>query len=154
MNEQPKKAILIPSCVLTPGSRFCLNRPQEEIQEIIKVIQDSQTQVIQLPCPHMQALISEAEQLHPLLGRNTLSSNQHNKEAQLLFGRLLTPIMSELKVYQKANTLLTAIIGVKGSPYCSVKATNSKLNENAGLFIANLLEKLDKNADMLQQINI
>ncbi len=142
-----KKVILIPHCVLTKGFNNNTTTHRNEIEEIIKVLLDAQTGIIQLPCPHLFLKISESDSKIYSATKENNSVDEKHKEGDhtKLYEKILSPIISEIKEYKKQGIQVVGLIGIKDSPDCSVNTSNcnEQNSQRSGAFIEILLQKLN-----------
>lgn len=110
-----KKVILVSHCVLTS----CFNNNgfyRDEIDEIMKILLDTQTGIIQLPCPHLFLKISENNSKIDLeiKDKNSVDENQKKEDHAKLYEKILSPIISEIKEYKKQGIQVVGLVGIKG----------------------------------------
>lgn len=150
-----RKVILIPHCVLTPGFNSSTNISRNELDEIIKVLLDSETGIIQLPCPHLSSIIAKnnGEYSKTTVEKTFIEGNKGNNYTNL-YRKILKPVVSEIEEYRKLGVYISGLIGIKGSPICSVDTAIDNRNGNYGLFMKTLVKKLNEKSIKISMANI
>lgn len=145
-----KKVLLIPRCVLTRGLDCKSTLDSSEAMEIMKVISDCKSAIIQLPCPHLMSIIeNEKRMANHLQQLNEFSEN--NLVNTKFYFRILTPVIKEIEECVKQGCQVFGLIGVKGSPSCSVKTLRGQAE---GEFVKVLINKLKERSIKVEAINI
>jgi predicted secreted protein len=151
--DNNRKVILIPRCVLMPGFKNSSATSCDELKEMIKVLLDSETGIIQLPCPYLLAIISrEKDGCIDDISVKTIAAENNNY--MVLYGEVLKPIILEIEEYRKHGAHFAGLIGVKDSPFCRVDFSNNIQTGNWGLFMKILVNKLNERSIALNMVNI
>ncbi|MBL4561916.1 MAG: hypothetical protein JKX79_13125 [Labilibaculum sp.] len=147
-----KKAILVPRCILTRGLDWKSNGSYHELAEIMKVIIDSKSGIIQLPCPHLESMIQNEEDscAHSIHANTFAESNLNNSYVQL-YTRMISPVIKEIEACEKQGVRITGLIGVKGSPCCSTKTSKDDIDRQ---FMKLLLRKMEERLIHIETANI
>jgi predicted secreted protein len=150
-----RKVILIPHCVLIPGINGNTNISRDELEEIIKVLLDSETGIVQLPCPHLSSIIAKNKGERSITTvENTLIKENKNNSYKKLYRKILEPVITEIEEYKKQGVEIIGVIGIKGSPICNVGVANDIQNKNFGLFMKILIERLHEKSIKIVMANI
>ncbi|MBI9061243.1 MAG: hypothetical protein JEZ14_04605 [Marinilabiliaceae bacterium] len=152
--KKMKKVILIPRCVFTPGFKSALQKSPEELEEITKVLIDSATRIIQLPCPHLESLTVADRTECTVISPKDFSNKYNGEYYLILYRKILKPVISTINHYQERGIQLTSIIGVKGSPSCSVSNIADNKNLNHGQFMRTLIKKLKEKSTEINMADI
>lgn len=147
-----KKAILVPRCVLTRGLDCKSDGSYHELEEVMKVIIDSKSGIIQLPCPHLESMIETEEDsyTHSIHANTFAESNLNNSYAQL-YGRMISPVIKAIERCEKQGIRVIGLLGVKGSPCCSTKTSKDGTD---GQFMKLLLRKMEERLIHIETANI
>ncbi len=153
--EQIKKVILIPRCVLSPGFKSSASISREEQEEIMKVLFDSETGIIQLPCPHLNSIIAgkETECSTTALVNSFIDKNRNGKVTKL-YRKILKPVLSEIEEYRQQGIIFAGIVGVKGSPSCSLGIKMNDRKSEPGQYMKALVKSLDKKSFSINMADI
>lgn len=151
-----RKIILIPHCVLVHG--FSNDTYRDEIKEIMSVLLDTKTGIMQLPCPYLSSItdrnggdactITETE-------NSFIEYNKKNSDTKL-YEKILCPVLSKIKEYKEQGIQVNGLIGVKGSPTCSTNTNsyNKKDTKTQGQFIKALLQELKEHSIAISMADI
>lgn len=128
-DKRGKKIALIAHCILNQNSRaYGLAEKTSIIAEIVNFLAKNDISIIQMPCPE----IAYAGVL-----RQTKTKEQYDNA---FFRKCCKKIAKELAVhvwqYERHGVKLKLVIGIKGSPTCSV--------DDSGIFIEELCSELNK----------
>ncbi len=143
-----KQLIIVPHCLLFNGfTPRCIN----EIAEIFDVLTRCNSTLLQLPCPHLILLEQTGlakKQSTPL---NLLLKRIDERELVNLYSNSLSALVSQVQKFGRQGTPIAGIIGVKGSSTCQVC---SEKNDDSGLFMKVLTQKLHENEINIGGINL
>jgi hypothetical protein len=109
---------------------------------LLEILESSEAGLVQLPCPEMEHLGP-----HRPLGTDTVEQYDTPKY-RVLCGKLSDKIISEIQAYRRAGYRVLGILGVEGSPSCSVVraprlvAGRRRMGAGSGLFVGALKEKM------------
>ncbi len=117
MNNIERKIILVPHCFMT--KRFA-PRERNDTEEVLKVLFDFKTGILQMPCPHLVFLMNEENEEkagHPHCSGfiKKIEQNPGN-----LYAGIINPLLIQIEKYKQLNFEITGIIGIKGSPVCGI----------------------------------
>ncbi len=138
-NKLKQNLILLPHCILTSFLNENLQRSNKELLEIMDILIDSETGILQLPCPHLISTIALKNQTLNNADTSTENMTSVSDSLPKLYQAILEPIVSQIEEYQRHGTRITGVIGVKGSPKCSLKLS---LNKESIQFIKMLVTML------------
>lgn len=136
--ENQRKIILVAHCLLTKGFTKLFS---SEISEVVKVLSDNETGIIQMPCPHLCSLINKdtEKQSHCSDFLEESTKNPVN-----LYANIINPLLAQVEKYKEQKIEIAGIIGVKNSPICGVtnQNTGNSAQRNCGSFISFLDKEL------------
>lgn len=125
------KIALIAHCILNQNSRAeGLAEKSSILTEIIEFLAHNKIGVIQMPCPEVAYA--------GVLRQPKTKEQYNNTEFRRLCKKIAKEVTSQAKQYEAHGIKLKLVLGVNGSPSCSV--------DNAGIFIEALRSALNKNA--------
>lgn len=153
--ETTKKVILIPECVLTRGFKNNVNISREEQEEMLKVLFDLETGIIQLPCPHLYSIINDKKKecSNTTLVNSFIDKNKCSTVTKL-YNKMLKPVLSEIEEYRQHGIQFAGLIGVKGSPSCSVGVRMNNQEGNPGQYMKALIKSLNEKSLRLNMADI
>lgn len=130
MDKRSGKIALVAHCLLNQNSRAVgLAKRSSIINEIVEFLVRKEIGIIQMPCPEF----AYAGAL-----RQPKTREQYNNAKFRKCCRKMTEDIANLvQEYAKTGVKLEIVLGVEGSPSCSV-------NEISGIFMEELRSKLDK----------
>jgi len=131
-DERSGKIALIAHCILNQNSRVLgLAERSSAIAEILELLVQNEIGIIQMPCPELD---------YAGISRQSQTKNQYNNVMFRTHCRKIAEeLANQIQEYKKCEIKLKLIIGVKGSPSCSV-------NEISGIFMEELHSALHKRA--------
>ncbi len=117
MDDIERKIIFVPYCLMT--KRFTAQN-RNDTEEVLKVLSDFKTGIVQMPCPHLVSLMNEentgkAEHPHCSEFVKEIKQNPGN-----LYTGIINPLLIQIEKYKQLNFEITGIIGIKGSPVCGI----------------------------------
>jgi predicted secreted protein len=118
MEHTERKIILVPHCFMT--KRFA-TRDRNDTEEILKVLFDFKTGILQMPCPHLSFLINQRDSEkagEPHCSGFIKEVKSNNPEN--LYAGIINPLLIQIEKYKQLNFEITGIIGIKGSPVCGI----------------------------------
>ncbi|MEM3577398.1 MAG: hypothetical protein QXX51_02965 [Candidatus Bathyarchaeia archaeon] len=123
------KLVLVAHCILNQNSRvFGLAERAGVIREVVEVFVRNGVGVVQMPCPELAyAGLARAPKTR---------EDYNNLEFRSLCRKIAEELVRQVSEYEKHGIKLKAVVGVDGSPSCSVK--------NSGILIEELHFALDK----------
>ena len=141
-----KKIILIAHCLLAKGF---VNSFSNEMSEITRILLDSETGIIQMPCPHLFSLVNGDTQKNA--SGNVKNScyagffeEMKNGNPEDLYSGIIDSLVMQITEYKHHNISISGIIGVKNSPICGVnnQIVKNKLPKKHGIFMDLLNKRL------------
>lgn len=150
-DKRSKKIVLVSHCILNQNSISdgTADFPAQ-FKEIVKLIEEEDIGIIQLPCPEFLCLGLFRKDMNgsirELLAENTRIRTLLEKKNNLDKLRLLAkPIVCQLREYIEYGFYIVGIIGINRSPSCGVETTsiNNNEEEGRGVFMNIILEELD-----------
>lgn len=155
MIEKKRKVIIISPCVITSRFKSRNNSLHEELEEIVKLLFNSETEIIQLPCPHLLSIIASGNTGFSKKDIvKTFIEGNNNNDFTNLYGQMLAPIILEVERYRKQGIDICGLIGVKGSPSCSVNMAINNSDEDCGAFMKALVKGLNENSLTISMVDI
>jgi predicted secreted protein len=149
---EAKKTLLVPQCVLTRGLDRNKTGSYSELEEMLKVIKDSNAGIVQLPCPHLISIMKQEVETHnQAINKNIFIKNNLTSTYTRLYHEMLIPVFQEIENCRKHGIQIAGLIGVKGSPCCS--ARNSK-DGSVGEFMKVLVKELENRSINIEVVNI
>lgn len=143
--KNKKKIILVAHCLLTKGFT---NSFSGEMSEVIKVLLDTETGIVQMPCPHLCSLMNKDTHIN---SKDNVKQyhcagflEESTKNPITLYANIIHPLLAQVEEYKEQNFEIAGIIGIKNSPVCGINHQNinrSTLNYY-GSFINFLNKKL------------
>lgn len=139
--ENCKKIILVAHCLLT--KRF-LNLTGKNAGEIARVLLNSETGIIQMPCPHLYSLKNKNAYILTNGAASVSSDNEFSKvlksgNAEKLYSEMAATLLIQVENYRRQHFEIAGIIGIKDSPVCG---TNGYESENKCSFMNFFCKKL------------
>ena len=117
MENPGRKIILVPHCFMTKRFATCNN---SDTEEMLKILFDFRTGLLQMPCPHLVSLINE----------NNTEKTEHSPCAGFiheirqnpgsLYAGIIAQLLIQIEQYKQFDFEITGIIGIKGSPVCGI----------------------------------
>jgi predicted secreted protein len=117
MEHPERKIILVPHCLMT--KRFAAQN-SGDTEEVLKVLSDFKTGIVQMPCPHLVSLMNEGntgKTEHPHCS-GFIKKIKQNPGKQ--YAGIINPLLVQIEKYKQLNFEITGIIGIKGSPVCGI----------------------------------
>ncbi|MEM3699623.1 MAG: 2-thiouracil desulfurase family protein [Candidatus Bathyarchaeia archaeon] len=129
-DERSGKFALVAHCLLNQNSRAVgLAKRSSVINEIVEFLVRKEIGIIQMPCPELA---------YAGVSRQPKTREQYeNAKFRGCCRKLTGEIADQVKEYADCGIKLKIVLGVEGSPSCSVK-------EILGIFMEELRSKLDK----------
>jgi predicted secreted protein len=128
-DERSGKIALIAHCILNQNSRAAgLAERPSMITEILKFLANNEIGIIQLPCPELAYAGA--------LRAPQIKSQYNNTTFRRQCKRIAQEIADQIRQYEEHEIRLKLVIGVDGSPSCSV--------HNSGIFMEKLRLALNK----------
>ncbi len=147
-----KKIIIVAHCLLTKGFS---NQHRDNMNDILKVLLDSETGIIQLPCPFLIPLPTGKQYgKNYTENDNRLFTSLSQQELSRLYSNSLSPFIMQLEAYLKQNFEIAGLVGIKNSQNCEVETSYNKAAENRGIFMKILKQELKKRAIRTNMVNI
>lgn len=141
-----KKIILIAHCLLAKGFA---NSFSSEMSEITKALLDSETGIIQMPCPHLFSLVNGDTPQRTMNNvknscRVEFFEEMRNGNPGDLYSGIIDSLVMQITEYKHHNISISGIIGVKNSPVCGVnnQIVKNKVPKKYGVFMDLLNKKL------------
>ncbi|MCI1778985.1 MAG: hypothetical protein LKI53_03405 [Bacteroidales bacterium] len=142
MNNSEKKIIIVPHCLMTRG----FSSPyKNDMGEVLNVLVDSGTGVIQIPCPHLLLLrnigpetecaCTDYDSLFRLFPRKTVIN---------IYSDSLSPFIMQAEDYKNHGFEVIGFIGIRGSSACDVKNATGRNVGGNGLYMRILKDELNK----------
>ena len=156
--ENCRKIILVAHCLLIKGF---VNSFSNDMSEVVKILSETDTGIIQMPCPHLYSLNNKkAGQSNSDIDKKQFSLSFIEKvkksNPESLYEGMINPLLAQLKKYQQHEFEIVGIIGVKNSPVCGVnnQKTNKLVSSNYGSFINFVNNKLKTQKIKLRMADI
>lgn len=128
-DERSGKIALIAHCILNQNSRAAgLAERPSMITEILKFLASNEIGIIQMPCPELAYAGA--------LRAPQIKSQYNNTTFRRQCKRIAQEIADQIRQYEEHEIRLKLVIGVDGSPSCSV--------HNSGIFMEKLRLALNK----------
>lgn len=147
----PKQLIIVPHCFISNGFSPYYN---DEMKEVFEVMVRCNTELIQMPCPHLMLLSQTGVPDKRIKKMNTILKSTDVESLKTLYLKNLSLLVAQVRKFRKAGIPLAGIIGVKGSPTCQVGNINKTDASNTGLFMEILSQKLKENAINTTIVNL
>lgn len=124
------------------------------MDEILKVLLDSGTGIIQMPCPHLTLLWHKCKKNNSSENYHHLINSMKEYDLSTLYSGFLSPVFNMVEEYKKQEFEIVGLIGVKGSPTCEMKSIDKATSNNQGLFMEILKRKLKEITINTSMVNI
>ncbi len=146
-----KQLIIVPHCFISNGfSPF----HGDEMKEVFEVMLRYNTELIQMPCPHLMLLSQTGVAGRRTKRINTILKSTDVESLKTLYSNNLSLLVAQVREFRKKGIQLAGIIGVKGSPTCRACSINKTDGSNTGLFMEILSQKLKENAINTTIVNL
>ncbi len=109
MENTGRKIILVPYCFMTKGFT---PEARNSTEEVLKVLFDFKTGIVQMPCPHLVSLMNEDDKKK---AEHIIKKNPRN-----LYAGIINPLLIQIEKYKQMDFEITGLIGIKGSPVCGI----------------------------------
>lgn len=146
-----KQLIIIPHCFISNGFSPYYN---DEMKEVFEVMARCNTELIQLPCPHLMLLNQTGVSGRRIKKINTIIKSTNVENLKTMYSNNLSLLVAQIQKFRKEGIPLAGIIGVKGSPTCQACNINKTDGSNTGLFMEILSQKLKENAINATIVNL
>jgi len=129
-DKRSRKIALVAHCLLNQNSRAIgLAKKSSVISEIVEFLIRREIGIIQMPCPELA---------YAGVARQPQTKEQYdNAKFRRCCRKIAEEIANQMQEYAKGGVKLKFVLGVDGSPSCSV-------NKNSGIFMEELRLKLDE----------
>jgi len=129
-DKRSRKIALVAHCLLNQNSRAIgLAKKSSVISEIVEFLIRREIGIIQMPCPELA---------YAGVARQPQTKEQYdNAKFRRCCRKIAEEIANQMQEYAKGGVKLKIVLGVDGSPSCSV-------NKNSGIFMEELRLKLDE----------
>jgi predicted secreted protein len=138
-DKRSGRIALLAHCLLNQNAKVAgLAQYPAMVKSIIDVLEEAGIGMIQLPCP-------EAEHLGLCRPKGEDTKEQYDcPEYRATCTRLSQQVVHQVRQYMDSNYKVVCILGVEGSPSCSVETvpTRKGLVSGSGIFIEVLLADL------------
>ena len=149
-DNRGKKVILLAHCLLNQNSISdgTADFPGQFL-EILKIIEENNIGIIQLPCPELMCLgLSRKDELGS--SRNVLEENSRIRvlleeyENKRKISELVESIVYQVREYKKYGFEIVGLVGINRSPSCGVETTtvDNIEQEGRGVFFDLLVNEL------------
>jgi predicted secreted protein len=130
LDKRSGKIALVAHCLLNQNSRAMgLAKGSSAIKEIVEFLIQKEIGIIQMPCPELA---------YAGVSRQPKTKEQYdNARFRGYCRKIADEIANQMRKYAKGGVKLKIVLGVEGSPSCSV-------NKNSGIFMEELRLKLEK----------
>ncbi|MGQ9726059.1 MAG: CD3072 family TudS-related putative desulfidase [Candidatus Bathycorpusculaceae bacterium] len=129
-DKRSGKIALVSHCLLNQNSRAIgLAKRSSVINEILEFLMCNEIGIIQLPCPELAYAGA--------LRKPKTKEQYDNTEFRGYCRKMADEIANQMQEYEDCGVKLKIVLGVDGSPSCSV-------NETLGIFMEELRFNLDK----------
>lgn len=134
-DERSGKIAVVAHCVLNQNARVPgLAEKPSTITEITEFLNRNKIGIIQMPCPEL---------IYAGVSRQPQTKEQYaNKIYRKLCGKIADEIAHQIQEYKRCKIETLFVIGVDGSPSCSVKATKCNTNRQKVRDYGILIEEL------------
>ncbi len=146
-----KKIIIVAHCLLTKGFSF---QYREDMNEVLKVLLDSETGIVQMPCPQLIPLAGESQYDKNYSDDYNLFTSHSQSDLIRSYSNSLSPFIMQIEAYQKQDFEIIGLVGIKGSPNCEVERMGNIASINRGIFMKILRQELKKHAIHTNMVNI
>ena len=161
-DPRSKKIILVAHCILNQNSISDGTAVYPgSIQEILKLIIDSNIGIVQMPCPELLCLGLDRGNIEgskfPVVEENTrIRANMKKESMQNKINQMVKNLIFQITEYKKHGFEILGIIGINRSPSCGVDTTSdhNKETRGSGLFIESLNKALQNQQFSIKIIGI
>ncbi|TAJ12582.1 hypothetical protein DMA11_12290 [Marinilabiliaceae bacterium JC017] len=153
MDNVDKKILLVPHCFLTKGFT---PKHRNQMDEVLKILQDFKTGIIQMPCPHLMLMknrrITHANSSYQAYEQ--FCSSIGSEELNGLFSSFISPFIKQVEEYKQQGFKIAGLVGIKDSPSCEVRQVESGECDTQGLFMETIKRKLKERAINTSLVNV
>jgi predicted secreted protein len=128
MKNKLKKIVIVPHCFISKGFS-----PQfkEEMDEVMKILLNFNSGIIQMPCPHLIMSQKECSQGKTLNANDIQFYSERLQEAESLYSNFIASSITQVDLYRKQGVEIAGLFGISNSPTCSLRKENTKRGQGA-----------------------